>query len=190
MRELLIVASAFGLALSSAAFSAGWAQERDLPPLKGEDRPRDFRDVTDEQFAEKATLINLMEITLGNHAALKARRADIQQFANQLKKDHTDAKHQLEMIAVKRRLTLPTKLDAKHQSKVDKLIALPGDEFDRAYVKEMVDGHSMATVLYEHESQNGKVSELKAYAGQTLPTVRRHYQKAMQLWNDYFVAIR
>lgn len=180
----------FAFAFGTMALAPVWGQERDLPPLKGEERPFDFRDVTDEQFAEKATLINLMEITLGNHAAVKARRADIQQFANQLRKEHTDANHQLEMIAVKRRLTLPKKLDAKHQSKVDKLIALPGDEFDRAYVRQMVDGHSMATVLYEHESQNGKVSELKAYAGQTLPTIRRHYQKALQLWNDYFVSIR
>jgi putative membrane protein len=191
MRNLLLSAIAGGIcALAQLPLSRGQDSDGPRPPIKAEDRKFDFRALTDEQFAENAALINLMEINLGNYAALKARRADIQQFANQLKKEHTEANNLLEMIAAKRRLTLPTKLDAKLQAKIDKLIVLPADEFDRAYVKEMVDGHRMATALYEHESQHGKVAELKAYAAETLPTVRRHYQKATQLWNDYFVSLR
>jgi putative membrane protein len=191
MRNLLLSTFAVGIC-AIAPFTASRGQDSDgpRPPIKAEDRKTDFRGLTDEQFAENAALINLMEMHLGNYAALKARRADIQQFANQLNKEHTEANNLLEMIAAKRRLTLPTKLDAKHQAKIDKLIVLPADEFDRAYVKEMVDGHRMATALYEHESHNGKVAELKAYAAETLPTVRRHYQRATQLWNDYFVSLR
>jgi putative membrane protein len=191
MRNLLLSAFAGGIcALAPLAPSRGQDSDGRRPPIKAEERKFDFRGLTDEQFAENAALINLMEINLGNYAVLNARRADIQQFANQLKKEHTEANNLLEMIAAKRRLTLPTKLDAKHQAKIDKLIVLPPDEFDRAYVKEMVDGHRMATALYEHESQNGRVAELKAYAAETLPTVRRHYQRATQLWNDYFVSLR
>lgn len=191
MRNLLL--SAFAVGVCSFALSvAGRGQDTDgpRPPIKAEDRKLDFRALTDEQFAENATLIHLMEINLGNYAVLKARRADIQQFANLLKKEHTEANNLLEMIAAKRRLTLPTKLDGKHQAKLDKLILLSADEFDRAYVKEMVDGHRLATALFEHESQQGQVAELKAYAAETLPTIRRHYQRATQLWNDYFVSLR
>jgi len=191
MRNLLLSAFAVGIcAFARLGPAGGQDGDEHLPPVKAEDRKLSFRALTDEQFAENAALINLMEINLGNYAVLKARRADIQQFANQLKKEHTEANNLLEMIAAKRRLTLPTKLDAKHQAKIDKLIVLSADEFDRAYVKEMVDGHRLATALFEHESQHGQVAELKAYAAETLPTVRRHYQRATQLWNDYFVSLR
>lgn len=191
MRNLLLSAIAVGIC-AIAPFAPSRGQDSDVPrpPIKAEDRKFDFRGLTDEQFAQNAALINLMEIQIGNHASLKARRADIQQFANQLKKEHMEANNLLEMIAAKRRLTLPTKLAAKHQAKIDKLIVLPADEFDRAYVKEIVDGHRMATALYEHQSQHGQVAELKAYASETLPTVRRHYQRATQLWNDYFMSLR
>jgi len=190
MRKFLLAAIALVLTFSVTPFVPGWDRDVQQPPNKAKEPPFDVREISDEQFAEMAALINLREIALGNFAAEKARRADIQQFAQQLKKDHMEAHHQLEMIAAKRRLTLPTKLDAKHQAKVEELSALPGDEFDRAYLKEMVAGHKRATALYEHESQDGKVSELKAYAVIILPTVRQHYQKATQLWNDYFVSLR
>jgi len=191
MRNVLLSAFAVGVyALAPMAPSRAQDSDGPRPPIKAEDRKFDFRALTDEQFAENAALINLMEINLGNYAILKARRADIQQFANQLKKEHTEAHNLLEMIAAKRRLTLPNKLDGKHQAKIDKLIVLTADEFDRAYVKEMVDGHRMATALFEHESQHGQVAELKAYAAETLPTIRRHHQRATQLWNDYFVSLR
>jgi putative membrane protein len=191
MRNLLLSSFAVSIcAFAPLARSQGQDSDGPRPPIKAEDRKLHFRALTDEQFAENAALINLMEINLGNYAALKARRADIQLFANQLKKEHIEANNLLEMIAAKRRLTLPTKLDAKHQAKIDKLIVLSADEFDRAYVKEMVDGHRIATALYEHQSQHGQVAELKAYAAETLPTLRRHYQRATQLWNDYFVSLR
>src|SRR5258708_1292496 len=138
MRKSLLVTIALVLTFAVTPFVPSWERDVQQPPNKAKEQPSDFREVSDEQFAELAALINLREIMVGNFGAEKARRADIQQFGKQLKKDHMDANHQLEMIAVKRRLTLPTKLDAKHQAKVDELSALPGDEFDRAYIKEMV----------------------------------------------------
>jgi putative membrane protein len=182
MRASLFGALAAALAM---ALVPGWAQERTTPQLPP-DKQHDFRGLTDGQFVAKAVQINLVEIALGTHAADKARRADVQQFGKELKQDHLKAHHQLELVVMKR-FNLASKLDAEHQGKVDKLIALQGDDFDRVYLSEMVVGHRMATALYQHESLNAKDADLKAFATQTLPIVRQHLQKAEQLWTDHFV---
>jgi putative membrane protein len=188
MRHSILAMALLGWAFIAISWTPGMSQDR-APPQKGADES-DFRGVTDEQFVEKAVLINLTEIALGNHAADRAKRADIQQFGKQLKNDHLAAQHQLETIAAKRRYTIPTKLDAKHQSVVDQLTALVGDEFDKAYMTEMIKGHKRAVALYKHEADNGKDADVKAYATQTLPAVRLHLQKAERIWNDYFVSLR
>jgi len=187
MRNFLFMTTM--LSLAAFAWLPGWGQDQVPPPITAEEKSA-FQDLTDEQFAEKAAQINLTEIALGSHAATKAKRADIQQFGKQLNEDHTKANHQLQMIMKKRGMSFPSKLDAKHQAKVDKPVATQAQEFDREYLKEMREGHRVALLLYQHESQSGKVDELKAYATQNLPTVRQHQQKAEQLWRDNFASNR
>jgi putative membrane protein len=187
MRNLLLTATA--LALTASAWLPGWGQDQIPPPITAEEKSA-FENLTDEQFAEKAAQINLMESALGAHAAVKAERANIQQFGKQLQDDHKKANHQLQMITKKRGMNSPSKLDTKHQAKVDKLLAPQGEEFDRGYLKHIMEGHRFALLLYQHESQSGKVDELKAYATQILPTVREHHQKAEKLWRDNFASVR
>jgi putative membrane protein len=158
----------------------GWSQAP-----KENDR-HDFSKVTDEEFAKMAAQMNLLETELGTKAQSNAQRADVKQFGKQMVVDHTNASTHLLASALVKRIALPTKLDAKHQAEFDRLSALQGDAFDRAYVQQMVKGHHLATQLYQHEASNGNDSDLKAYAAQILPTVRQHHQKAQQLWKDNF----
>ena len=172
--------------LAASPLIPGWGQN----PSDLKEERHDFSKLTDEQFAAKAAQINLAEITLGTHAQQKAKRSQVQEFGRQMVQDHTNASSQLQTASLKKRYALPTKLDASHQANVDKLIALQGDEFDRAYIQEMTKGHNMAAQLYEHESRNGNDADLKSYAAAVLPTVRQHEQKARQIWKDFFDANR
>jgi putative membrane protein len=150
----------------------------------GKDGERhDFSKVTDEQFAQMAEQINLTEIALGTHAQSKGKRGEVQQFGKQMVTDHTAANKKLATAA---KTKLSGALDAKHQSKVDKLKDMSGDAFDRAYMEEMVRGHQMAAALFEHEASHGKDTALKAYAAEILPGVKTHLQKAQQIWKDSF----
>jgi putative membrane protein len=151
----------------------------------GKDERHDFSKVTDEEFAQMAEQVNLTEITAGNHAASKAKRGEVQEFGKLMVKEHTEANRKLS-AAVKDKNRLTGKLDAKHQAKVDKLTKMSANEFDRAYIQEMVDGHKMVADLFEHEATRGKDSNLKAYASEILPHVRQHLQKAEQIWKSSF----
>ena len=69
----------------------------------------------------------------------------MKQFAQLMVDEHTKALSQLR--AASGSATLPSTIDKKHQKVHDKLAALQGAEFDRAYMDAMVDAHKDAEKL-------------------------------------------
>jgi len=67
---------------------------------------------------------------------------------------------------------LPTSIDAKHRANHDRFAKLSGAEFDRAYVRDMVEDHKKDVAAFTRESMSGKDSEVKTWAAKTLPTLR------------------
>ena len=55
---------------------------------------------------------------------------------------------------------------------------LSGAEFDRAYMDEMVADHKKDVAEFRKQSMSGKDSDLKAFAGKTLPTLEDHLKMA------------
>jgi putative membrane protein len=92
--------------------------------------------------------------------------------------DHTAANTELTQLAAGKKVTLPTALDAKHQAMVDKLSKLTGADFDREYMKMMVNDHEKAVKMFQDQSQKGTDADAKSFAAKTLPTLQSHLQLA------------
>lgn len=72
-------------------------------------------------------------------------------------------------------------INTDHQKLMDKMARLTGADFDREYMKHQVNDHDKAVALFEKQSKSGKDSELKAFAGRTLPTLKEHQQMAKDI---------
>jgi putative membrane protein len=149
-------------------------------------------------FAEKAMEANKAEVQLGELAQQKAHNAEVKEFARMMVRDHTNALNELKQaVAGRGTVEEPSKLDAKHQSLHDRLSKLNGAEFDREYMKAMVDGHrDVKNMLDERADQkpaaatgtSGRTADgsqldsaVNQWASQTLPAVEQHLQKAEQI---------
>ena len=62
-----------------------------------------------------------------------------------------------------------------------RLQSLPGDEFDQSYATEMVSDHTNAISEFQTAAQSLTDKKLKAFAGKTLPTLREHYEMAVEM---------
>ena len=147
----------------------------------------------DRAFVEKMGQANIAEVKLGQLAAERAANAQVKQFAGRMVNDHQKANGELKQIASKMAVQLPADLDAKHQELYDRLSKLKGPEFDREYMKAMVDGHQ--EVLGELERQTGSSergvgtaggasqanASVSGWAKNTLPDVRQHLEQAKQI---------
>jgi len=135
----------------------------------------------DQTFVKKAAEGGMAEVELGNLAKDKASSSEVKQFAQRMVDDHTKANEQLKSIASEKGVTLPTSLDAKDEATKDRLSKLSGDQFDRAYMNDMVKDHTKDVSEFKKESTAAKDPDIKSFASQTLPTLEDHLKEARQI---------
>ena len=132
----------------------------------------------DSAFAIKAAQANMAEVELGKLALQKTMSDDVKKFAQMMVDDHSKALDELKGVAGTKNITLPTAIDAEHKKLSDRLSKLSGAAFDREYMQAMVDGHRKVAADLRKESQSGTDSDLKAWAGKTVPAVEAHLKQA------------
>jgi putative membrane protein len=136
---------------------------------------------SDTKFAMEAAMGGMAEVEMGRLAAQKGASDEVRQFGQRMVDDHTKANEDLMQVASGKGMTLPTALDAKHQAEMQKMSALSGDAFDRAYVKSMVKDHKKDVGEFQKESARGTDADIKSFATRTLPTLQEHLQMIQRI---------
>jgi putative membrane protein len=139
--------------------------------------PANIFSTTQDDFWTKAAQGGMAEVEISQLAEANAQRADVKQFAKMMVSDHSKANSELKGLAAKKKVTLPTTIDADHQSLKDRLSGLKGADFDSAYIDAMVQDHEGAVSLFSDQAQNGTDPEVKAWAAKTLPKLQGHLDK-------------
>jgi putative membrane protein len=102
---------------------------------------------SDKDVVKKMYESNLAEIQLGQMASSRATDEQVKSFAQQMVTDHGQANEELRPIAQRLNIEVPTEVSAKHKAAADRLSQLQGTEFDREFMKTMVDSHKDALKL-------------------------------------------
>ena len=132
----------------------------------------------DRSFLTKAAQGGVAEVELGKLAQDKAQNPQVKEFAARMVKDHGEANEKLKKIASSKGVDLPSDASKSARSEMDKLAQKSGGDFDREYMKHMVSDHKKDVSEFEKQAKSGKDAELKAFADQTLPTLREHLKMA------------
>ena len=171
------------------------ASARDQTPAGTADRPLGMQGA--QGFVQQAAIGNMAEIQLGQLASQRAQSSEVKQFAQKMIQSHTKALSELKSVANNANASVPAELDDKHRDLHQRLSGLQGAEFDREYMKVMVDAHEDMADLLEGRADNAGASPgasspsnaqsaggdaaLNQWAAKTLPEVRQHLQEAQQL---------
>jgi Predicted outer membrane protein len=134
----------------------------------------------DRKFADQAAEGSAMEVHLAQIAQQKSNSDAVKQLAQKIEQDHTQAGKELADLAKMRAVDLPT-TETKHTVVIDKFSNLAGAQFDKAYIKMMVQDHKKDIREFERYASNGMDTDLKAFASKTLPTLREHLRMAEEL---------
>jgi putative membrane protein len=133
-------------------------------------------------FVKEAATSDMFEIESSKLAQEKTSGPS-KDFAGRMIADHSKTSAEMkEMVssgAVK--AELPAALDSSHQSKLDKLKSLSGDDFTKNYDEMQRAGHKDAVSLFERYSKGGDNAKLKDWAGKTLPHLQEHLTMAQNL---------
>lgn len=94
-------------------------------------------------FLVKATDIRLAGIKMGETAIEKGTVADIKAYGELMIRDHTATLERIKAFALERNIELPTQLSKSSEKKWNKLKELSGQNFNKYYVKLMIDRKSV-----------------------------------------------
>jgi putative membrane protein len=151
------------------------------PPMTTDKQQKADTTSSDHSFVKKMAHGGMAEVELGKLAAKNAANPDVKAFGQRMVDDHGKAGDELKAIAQRKSIEWPTSLDSKSQALHDKLAALNGEAFDRAYVKAMLSDHKKDAAELRTESTSGKDPDVKEWAAKTLPTVESHLTEVEKL---------
>jgi putative membrane protein len=135
-----------------------------------------------QDFVTQAVISDMFEDQTSKLALEKADDKT-KAFAKKMIEDHKKTSDELKSVVQTgdMKLTLPTALDSSHQSKLDKLKSLSGEDFTKQYHDDQVTAHKNATDLYKRYAEGGDNAALKAFAIKTKPHLDEHLKTAQDL---------
>ena len=112
------------------------------------DRKSSSADTLDAALIATLEKAHAEEIAAGRSALTSTQNDDVKKFARHMVEDHTKANQELNRLADRKGWRPAPAMDEKHRMIADRLAKLNGAEFDREYMKAMVDDHKEAVAAF------------------------------------------
>lgn len=138
----------------------------------------------DRKFVQMTADMGAREVQFSERAKVKAQSKEVQQYAAEMVEHHGQTNSELMKLAGRFHPSggPPYKREDRGVKKaVAELAALDGAQFDRRYMEVMVNDHRDSIELFERQAKNGEDAELKAFASQTLPKLKKHLAQAERI---------
>jgi putative membrane protein len=135
----------------------------------------------DKDFLIKVATCNNAGIQISGLVNKRSESSPVKDFATMIVKDHKASGDQLTELLKGRKLAIAAGFDKETKDEVKRLGKLKGNEFDQAYLQCMMKGHKEAIAIFENQAKNGQEEDIRTYAKESLPHLRKHLSKAEEL---------
>ena len=105
----------------------------------------------------------------------------MKKFAQHMVDDHGRMYKETRTLAQSKQVRVPDAPAPKHQEALKKLKSASGEEFDKAYMREMVKDHEQALKLAQRGAKNAHDPEIKAAVQKAAPEIEEHLKMARKL---------
>lgn len=142
-----------------------------------------FVTISDKQFAKTTAMRALMVVQLGRKALETSDRTDVKTVAQRMIDDYTKWGEGMQKAAAYLKIELPAQLDAKHQAGLDRISALSGPEFDKAYLAEVIHLETKALTVTQYEAGNAGSTGFRHWAGVMVPKLQDEIKLARESYS-------
>jgi putative membrane protein len=138
------------------------------------------QEMADNMFVRKVAQGGLAEVKLGELAVQKGS-PDVKVFGQKMIDDHTSINKDFASVADAMGVLLPKKMTKEDQAVFEKLSALSGDAFDKAYIAEMIKDHRQDLRDFRAEASVAYDTDLQAEVVKAGAVLREHMQMVSKL---------
>ncbi|RQS23374.1 DUF4142 domain-containing protein [Burkholderia sp. Bp8998] len=134
----------------------------------------------DAEFVDKAGIVCKTELQASQLALDRSSNPDVKAFARRMVDDHVRMTAELRRLGAQK--GLPVQARMLVDPAVTTLRSMNGRAFDKGYIELAgPNAHEAAIRLYEAEARDGHDPQLRAFAADTLPTLKAHLGAARKL---------
>jgi putative membrane protein len=178
-RKTLVHVAGVALLFSMSAFAQDSTAQKQESTAQKTDKPTAAKKTSmDQKFVVKAAQGGMAEVDLGNVAKQNGSNDAVKQFGDRMVTDHSKANDELKSLAQQKNWTLPSEPNASDKSKKDRLSKMTGADFDKAYMRDMVQDHQKDVKEFQKCAASCSDPDLKAWAAKTVPTLQDHLKMA------------
>jgi len=134
----------------------------------------------DVRFARRLVEHGFLKAEMGKLATGKGQSEQVRNIGQGLIDDHTRWNKTLARITTENNIKLPAKMAPKYKAVIDRLSALSGADFDRAFLKELVHYQDSDLKLLQNEAANGTIDPLRKWASRGVPGLERRIEAARE----------
>ena len=140
----------------------------------------------DADFLVFAADVGSFEVKAGQLAAANSHDGKVKDFAAMMVKDHTAMGNDVNNLAAKEHVTLPTDLSNPLKAEWNKLDSLKGEKFDKEYADFNVKGHEEAISKFKQVADSGSnySMDVKQLAIAALPKLQQHKEHSDMLKSE------
>jgi putative membrane protein len=135
----------------------------------------------DQQFINRLAAENLLEVRLGQTAEKNGSSAAVKQFAQQMVSDHTAMQKQWMALASKNDLDFKAEWSPEQTEQAERLRAVTGADFDRAYMGLTVQNHAANVSAFENEQLVAHSPEVRNFMARDLALLQNHLRQAREI---------
>jgi len=139
---------------------------------------------SESDFYSEAAVSNITELTASRMAATRAKDPKVRAFASKLVAEHQKMGVELRKIAAQKKLVVPAALDTQRQATLNVLSKYNNEEFDKAYIQQMMHDHQEAVAFYERQEKESTDAATKAFVASALPSLRTHTEQAKAFYSS------
>jgi putative membrane protein len=133
------------------------------------------------QFLTNAIEADNAEIKAGQAAQDMGSTQAVKDYGKMLVNDHTKAKDQASQVAMALNVPVPTGTPPDADAELKMATSMSGAGFDKDFLAAMIKDHQKAIDMFQQEAGSSDPAQVTDLAKQTLPTLKKHLQKAQSL---------
>ncbi|WBA44144.1 DUF4142 domain-containing protein [Hymenobacter canadensis] len=145
--------------------------------LKADDSPLRKSELNyDSEFVVAVASHHQLEVALGRLAQQKAIAPEVLDWGRQMEATHEQAQRELQAIAERNHITLPTALSEDDRDLYNDVDDRKYLGFDKKYLRALKDQHARTLKQYSEAATKLSTPELQEYAARMLPMLRQDEQ--------------
>lgn len=171
------------LLIGAVTFSCGSKNSSETDSNKvaeeaNEDKFQSRDSEKDAEFVAKTVACNFGDIQMAQLAQQKSNNSQVVEIAKSVEAGHSKMLHDLESLAGKKAISVPSEPENGKKNKIESLIKESDiQDFNKEWCKEMVSTHESLIKDFENRWEDTKDADLKNWIAETLPHLRTHLDK-------------